>query len=283
MATKMYSGFKPTKNSIRSETPLTNDQIMAVCPSVMATAPHEDRSARYQCIPTVSVLDALRKEGFQPFFAVQTQPKIEGRFNFARHMLRLRHADSVAAEEANEIILVNSADGSGSFQLLAGIFRSVCQNGLVAGDIVQDVRVRHTGNVIDNVIEGSYQVLEDFERVDLSRNEMKSIHLSYSEQLAFARSALSLKYESIEATPIQPEQILDPHRHADVGRDLWRTLNVVQENLTRGGVRGRTANNKRTTTRAVNGISENVKLNKSIWSLAEAMKGLKEGRGLSHA
>jgi hypothetical protein len=272
----MYSGFKPTKNSIRSDYPLTNDEILAVCPSVGAAEAHIDRSERYQCIPTVNVLDALRKEGFQPFFAVQTEPRKEGRFNFARHMLRLRHADTIAAQESNEIILINSADGSGSFQLCAGIFRAVCQNGLVAGDIVGDVRVRHSGNVIDSVIEGSYQVLDDFERVDGSMNEMKALTLSYEEQLAFGRSAMALKYESQEETPISAHQLIQPKRHSDTGRDLWSTFNVVQESLIRGGLRGRTKENKRTTTRAVNGISESAKLNKSLWTLAEAMKGLKQ-------
>jgi hypothetical protein len=190
-------------------------------------------------------------------------------------MLRLRHADSIAAQESQEIILINSADGTGSFQLCAGIFRAVCQNGLVAGDVVGDVRVRHTGNVVDNVIEGSYQVLDDFEKVNGSMNDMKSLILQPREQEAFARAALALKYDTVEDTPITPYQVLRPRRNADTSTDLWTTFNRVQESLIRGGIRGRTKENKRTTTRAVNGISESTKLNKALWTLSEAMLELR--------
>jgi hypothetical protein len=221
------------------------------------------------------VLDALRKEGFEPFMVCQSKPRLEDRYGFAKHMVRMRHASQVAAEEANEIILINSADGTSSYQMLAGVFRFVCQNGCVAGDIVQDIRVRHTGNVIDNVIEGSYTILDEFEQVDKSRNEMKAISLSQREQLVFARSALCLKYDKPEEAPITAEQLLRPRRMADTKQDLWTTFQVAQEHLTRGGLRGLTANNKRTTTRAVNGIAENTKLNSALWTLADAMRSLR--------
>ena len=45
-----------------------------------------------------------------------------------------------ARGEANEIILLNSHDGTSSYQMLAGMFRFVCSNGLVCGDTVADVR-----------------------------------------------------------------------------------------------------------------------------------------------
>jgi hypothetical protein len=38
-------------------------------------------------------------------------------------MLRLRHASQINGAEANEIILLNSHDGTSSYQMLAGQFR----------------------------------------------------------------------------------------------------------------------------------------------------------------
>src|SRR3546814_6865351 len=69
-------------------------------------------------------------------------------------MIRLRHASQINGREANEIILLNSHDGTSSYQMLAGMFRFVCQNGLVCGDTVADVRVPHKGDVAGHVIEG---------------------------------------------------------------------------------------------------------------------------------
>ena len=65
--------------------------------------------------------------------------------------------------EANEIILINSHDGASSYQMLAGVFRFVCCNGLVCGTVANDIRIPHKGNVQDEVIEGAFRVLDDFE------------------------------------------------------------------------------------------------------------------------
>jgi len=44
-----------------------------VAPSIFADAPHESRSERYSYIPTASVLQGLRGEGFEPFMVCQTR------------------------------------------------------------------------------------------------------------------------------------------------------------------------------------------------------------------
>jgi len=49
----------------------------------------------------------------------------------------------------------------------------------------------------------------------------------------------------------------------------------VQENLVQGGLSTRTANGRRNRTRAIQGIDQNVKVNRALWILAEEMKRLK--------
>ncbi|MFZ8887334.1 MAG: DUF932 domain-containing protein, partial [Steroidobacteraceae bacterium] len=56
---------------------------------------------------------------------------------------------------------------------------------------------------------------------------------------------------------------------------LWNTYNVIQENLLKGGQRGRATTGRRMTTRPVTGIQQDVKLNRALWSLAEKMADLK--------
>ena len=65
-----------SRGSFRSPI-LTDDEVRQRAPSVFAEAPHETRSQRYAYIPTVSVLTALRKEGFQPVFAAQSKTRDE--------------------------------------------------------------------------------------------------------------------------------------------------------------------------------------------------------------
>ncbi|MDY7563443.1 DUF932 domain-containing protein [Pseudomonas sp. AB6] len=261
---------------IRSDAPLTNDEIARVVPSIFAEEAHDSRSERYLYIPTVKVLDALRVEGFQPFMACQTRVRNEGKREHTKHMLRLRHASNIRNNEANEIILLNSHDGSSSYQMIAGKFRYVCANGLVLGDLAMDQKVRHSGRgeVIDEVIEGAYEVLQQFEQIDHHLGDMKSHHLSNYEQLAFADAALTYRYDTAETpAPITPSQLLLPRRREDRTDDLWTTFNRVQENVIKGGLDGRNKQGRRTKTRAVNGIDQDVKLNRALWKLAHAMRG----------
>ena len=274
---QLASRFASRSPSLRSDYPLSDDQIHRVAPSIFADAPHESRSERYSYIPTVAVLAELRKEGFQPFMVTQTRVRDEGKREHTKHMLRLRHTSQINGTEANEIILLNSHDGTSSYQMLAGQFRFVCSNGLVCGDTVADVRVPHKGDVAGSVIEGAFEVLSGFERVKESRDAMRAITLDEGEAEVFARSALALKYDPTDnkPAPITESQILMPRRFDDRRPDLWSVFNRTQENLTKGGLHGRSANGRRQQTRPVQGIDSDVRLNRALWMLADGLRQLK--------
>lgn len=273
---QLASKFR-NKTSLRAAVPLTDDQIMAVAPSIFAVEKHESRSERYTYIPTGDVLRGLRKEGFSPFMVCQTRCRDEGKREHTKHMVRLRHASQIDSSEANEIILLNSHDGSSSYQMLAGVFRFVCSNGMVCGDTLNDIRIRHKGNVVDNVIEGAFRVLDDFVQIGVQVDGMKSLTLNQGEQNAFAHAALALKYDTeLVPAPVTESQVLRPKRTEDNRSDLWTTFNRVQENMIKGGLRGRNANGQTRVTREVKGIDQGIKLNRALWLLAEEMRKLKD-------
>ncbi|MFD1837442.1 DUF932 domain-containing protein [Paracidovorax cattleyae] len=273
---QLASRFASRSPSLRSDSPLSDDQIRRVAPSIFAEAPHESRSQRYSYIPTAAVLTELRKEGFQPFAVTQTRVRDEGKREHTKHMIRLRHASQINGAEANEIVLLNSHDGTSSYQMLAGMFRFVCCNGLVCGDTVADVRVPHKGDVACSVIEGAFEVLRGFERVKESRDLMRSVTLDEGEAEVFARAALALKYDDPnKPAPVTESQVLMPRRFDDRRPDLWTTFNRVQENITKGGLAGRSTNGRRQQTRPVQGIDSDVRLNRALWLLADGLRQLK--------
>ena len=268
------------KNSFgfRSDTPLTNEQLFQIAPSIFATGKHESRSDQYTYIPTSEVLAGLRKEGFQPFMVAQSKSRVEGKSAFTKHMLRLRPDGQIQNQETFEIILINSHDGTSSYQMLGGVLRFVCQNGCVAGDIIEDIRVPHRGNITENVIDAAYKIVDDFGSVEESIDNMKGTRLALPESRAFAEAALSLKYVCKEDAPIVLEQLLTARRYEDRGKDdLLNAFNRIQENLLKGGLQGKTVMGRRTTTREVTAIDTNIKLNRALWILSERMAGLKAG------
>lgn len=131
-----------------------------------------------------------------------------------------------------------------------------------------------SSDIVGQVIEGAYTVLKIFDAVDENIDLMKSIQLTLPEQRLFGATALELKYDGKPA-PITPEQIINPRRVLDRGQDLWTTFNVVQENVIRGGIRGRTEKGKMTRTREVTGIDGDIKLNQVLWKMAEEFAKLK--------
>lgn len=270
------------QTSIRSNNPLSDEQIRRVAPSIFAVSKHESRSDRYTYVPTAEILSGLRSEGFYPFQASQSRARDESRREFTKHMVRLRHVSTEArqvGDELPEIVVINSHDGTSAYQMMAGLFRLVCSNGLVVpAGMVNEIRVPHKGDIVGRVIEGAYSVVDEFVRVQASADQMKAITLTENEQGVFARAALVAKYgeSDVKAFPITERDVLAPRRYDDNGHDLWRTFNRVQENLVRGGVMSRTVSGRRQRTREVTGITQNVQLNRALWTLADGMAKLKQ-------
>ncbi|EEE2765302.1 DUF945 domain-containing protein [Salmonella enterica] len=258
-------------NQIRRDRPLTHEELMQYTPSVFGEDKHTSRSEKYTYIPTITLLENLRREGFEPFFACQSRVRDPGRRDFTKHMLRLRRAGQITGQQVPEIIILNSHGGESSFQLLPGVFRSVCTNSLVCGQSFGEIRVPHRGDIAGKVIEGAYEVLNVFDRVEEKREAMQSLQLPPPAQQALAKAALTYRFGE-EHQPVAPTQILTPRRYEDRKDDLWSVFNRIQENLSKGGLAGRTAQGKRTHTRAVNGIDGDVKLNRALWVMAEQMQ-----------
>jgi|688.fasta_scaffold170404_3 hypothetical protein len=265
-----------------SRQPLDLDQLRSIAPSIFAEQAHSSRSAVYSYIPTSEVLTSLMREGFRPYAVMQGGSRDEEKRGFTKHLIRLRH-DSQKLEVGgnhNEIVLLNSHDGTSSYRLMAGIFRLVCGNGLVvAQNMIEDIRVPHKGDVTGQVIDGCVSLMEKLPEVNESVRSMASMQLTAGEQRAFATAALVARYED-KAAPVTPDQVLTLRRHEDAAPTIWNTLNTVQESLIRGGLRYVQRDDKgrrvaRRQTREIGGIDQNTTVNRALWALAEEMKKLK--------
>lgn len=263
-------------NSYRSEYPLDDNQIMRFAPSIFAQDKHESRSKIYTYIPTIEILQVLKKEGFFPFMVAQSRSRIEGKENFTKHMIRLRRPENINKNEVGEIILINSHDGTSSYQMMAGYYRFVCQNGLVIGDDIENYRIHHKGDIKDNIIEVAYNITSNLDTAKENVEVMRAIELNPIEKEIFAESALMLRYGEKEESPIDSNLLLTNRRIEDrKNNDLWTTYNKVQENIIKGGLLGKNQKGNKTRTREVKSIDNNIKLNKALWNLTMKMAELK--------
>ncbi|WP_163033476.1 DUF932 domain-containing protein [Escherichia coli] len=201
----------------------THEELMHHVPGIFGEEKHTSRSQNYTYIPTITVLESLQREGFQPFFACQTRVRDPGRRGYTKHMLRLRRAGEINGEHVPEIILLNSHDGTSSYQMLPGYFRFVCQNGCVCGQSLGEVRVPHRGDVVEKVIEGAYEVVGVFDRIEEKRDAMQSLVLPPPARQALAQAALTYRYGD-EHQPVTTADILGVFDRIEEKRDAMQSL-----------------------------------------------------------
>jgi len=278
--------------------PLSLDQIANMAPSALAVRPYAGMSTKYAYIPTVDVIRAMQEAGFLPFFASESRTRQIEKAGYLKHMLRFRsmldsNRNLAKGDTVAEVILVNSHDGSCRYRLIAGIWRLVCDNGMAVEDgTIETINVRHSGNVIEEVVESSARMFAQLPEVVEKSQTWRTINLSQDEQGIFARSAHQIRFGDAEGkveTTIRPEQLLESRRYEDNGSDLWSTFNRVQENVVKGGLKGDRQRNERggwlrsesgravprERTREIKAIDQNVNVNKALWKLAEEMAALK--------
>jgi hypothetical protein len=269
--------------------PLDEQALRHGAPTLFAEGKHSSRSERYAHIPTFAVLQALAKEGFDPWEVRVGGSGDEDKRAHTKHLIRLRHRSANALTMVGgavfEVVLRNSHDGTSRYALAGGFFKMICSNGLMTseGDMAE-FKIAHKGDVVSKVIEGTYSVLDTAPLAIEHVREMEAITLTRPEQLAYAESAAMLRWQPDEygssTVPVRPEQVIMPRRRDDNTDRLWDVFNRAQENLVNGGnsyVGVRAGRSIHRTTRAVNGIDGNVNLNRALWALTARMAEIKNG------
>lgn len=296
-----------TATMTRNLNGLSRQEIGRFTPSVLAVQKHDSRSQRYTYIPTWQLLQVLEKEtGYIPTVAMQSGSRIEGKAEFTKHLLRLRHRDNLGFNQADvhEILITNSHDGTSGYVLQDGVFRLVCTNGLVRGDINHTHKVYHRGGdtIIQEVVESTLLLAKGAEEIMDTVKEMRANALDRNEQLLLAQWGMRTRFDldrgtkaesnvvegsivqPVEATkPViyQPQDFLRTRRREDYDSDIYTTMNKVQENLLKGHIRRATYNEQGYreihTTREVKGIDQNLRVNKALWEVAEVLLAYKQG------
>jgi hypothetical protein len=234
-------------------------------------------SSKYKAINTASLVSQFEAAGFQLNRQSVARVRDVNKQGYQKHLLVFRHPTielKSVGDSVPEILLKNSYDGSSSFQLMLGIYRMVCSNGLIVGSTYKSVRVRHVGqSALDNAINGAFQVAQQASEVANDIQAMQSILLTNSQQHDFAVQATQLIMPET-AVQFDTSSLLAPRRYADNNSDLWSVFNRVQENIIRGGSRYTTvdANNRirNRTRRAVRAIDKNVTINRALWTIADS-------------
>lgn len=257
-------------------TALTEEELRLEAPSIFASRPMLGVSDRYTFVPTSRIVNGLGQHGWVPVAVEEQRIRSEARRGFQKHLIRFRRAEQMRTlDEWNvELVLLNSHDRGCAYQLHAGIFRRICQNGLVLSEgSFEAIRFRHAGLEVDAVVQASFRLLEFVPRVGELVQRFRVRLLESSESLALAQRAVLLRYPTLDVAPVGADTLLYVRRPEDQGTDLWTTMNRVGENLIRGGLSDarRDRRGKLRSIRPLRGIDSKVEANKGMWGLAEQL------------
>jgi len=261
--------------------------------SLWATSPQPDVSSRYRQVRTMDIVSLFVQNRWFPVMAQEQRVINTKREGFQKHMIRFRQQLPVQKDDIfPEAILTNSHDRSSTYQIMAGIFRLVCMNGMVVSEAeFGTIKVRHMGFEPREIVEATRKFSDELPRIIGKVDDYRKVLLSPSERRIFAESALLTKFapgeEGVELKRFDDDnvvqigerqfntkQLLIPKRVEDQSPSLWNTYNVVQEKLTKGNrfevdTKNPWARNKKV--REIKGINEQVRVNRGLWHLMAEM------------
>lgn len=237
---------------------------------LLPEAPSPDLSDRYMFIDTRRVINDMRDLGFE--VAAFRRPKHRTRAGaFSLHEVDFRRpADMVPGKaESPRVVFMNSYDGSRRAQIVSGIIRFICSNGLIAGDIMENQKFLHLGDYEEQLLEQIKASGETSARAFAGIDRFKQINVSDKDALDLARKAKAIRYDDKVSLDVDPLTLLQPRRQEDNRKDLWTRWNVLQENLLKGGIPGRDTLGNIRVTRPLAQIQKSNDLNRNLWTLLE--------------
>lgn len=255
---------------------LSNKDLIAKASSIGATQPHPGVSNKYSFIPTLKAVNFLRDAGFVPVEARQGRSLADHRDGFQRHMIKFSNPHLDLGPRRLEINLYNSHDRGCAYILSGALTELVCSNGLVVSSNKAEFRHKHIGFDADLFIESAKFVAKAMIQIGEVIPSWEAIELTQNEQGIFANAAHDLLYDGREHQNTQPEQLLTSRRIADREPNLWKTFNVIQENIIRGGMRGVSAKGRKTMTRGITNIHREKVINQALWSMADHIADIKQ-------
>jgi len=234
----------------------TNAQVNALT----AIAPSERVSSKYQFISSGQFVEDMRLNGWDLVNTVNRT-----RTGLGKHAMRFRNpALKLNSGDFLEIVVLNSHDGTSSFQLSLGIYRLVCSNGLVVGkDIIQPVFIRHVGYAAAKVKTALASLLDQSQRIQSLVERLQARILTIEEYSSFVNQALTIR--GLVPHKVSAEQIHVPRRAEDQGLTAWAVLNRIQEYSVHGFRYTDLEEQRLKTARRITGAKPQIDVNKALF------------------
>lgn len=257
---------------------MTMEKLKQVAPSIFTMEAHHSVSDRYTYISTAKILEIMMKNGWYPVNAFENKVRNEDKQNFQKHLIVLQNFSSFLMEEDEvpQLILTSSHDKTACVELKLGVYRLICQNGLILADSIMEAhKIKHTGFREDDVTNAINSIVNYLPSLEEKIKTYKKIELELVEELAFAKAAAKIRFDT-DIHEIDYKSMLEVRRSGDIGKDLWKCFNRVEEACLRGGIKLKNlATQKNFTSKEIQSIDSKLDIGQKLFGLADKVANLK--------
>ena len=255
---------------------LSKEKLSEIAPSIFTIKPANTVSDKYTHIPTERVIDDMELLGWKPVEAKEVKARTEKTQGVQKHLVIFRNDDVVINGEDGDtvfpqILITNSHDGKNAFQFTAGLFRMICENGLViATDEFEDLKMRHMGYTFEDLQLLIRGMVEKLPLTVEAMNKMKEVELEEEQMFDLAKSFLDIRIEGTKNTYDSQaiSDVLESQRKKDEGNMLWEVFNRVQENIIEGNFEYKTPSGKSRQARIIKNFKQDQDVNKKMFNKA---------------
>ena len=254
---------------------MTMSEIKNQARSIFTATAAPTVSDKFTHIPTHKVIEDMAELGWGVVDAKEVKARKTGTMGFQKHLVVFRNPEVVINGADGDtvfpqILLTNSNDGKNAFTFTAGLFRMVCENGLVIStEQFNDVKMRHMGYTFEELQKQIRAMVEQLPLTVESMNKMKQTQLTEEQAKELATKALAARFkeDELKNITVDLDKLLEPTRDEDKGKDLWSVFNVIQEKILEGdfqymaGVKIRKA-------RKVKNFKQDMEINQKLFAVA---------------
>jgi len=279
---------------------LSKDELREIAPSIFSTKPSPEVSKKYSHIPTDKLIDDMKLLGWKAIDAKEVNARTKGTKGFQKHLVVFRNPDIVINHNPNglkrdtssptgwrnsdgtfgkknsvdtvfpQILLTNSHDGKNAFTFTAGLFRMICENGLVIStNEFEKVSIRHMGYDFEELQKQINEMVEQLPLTVESMNKMIDTKMEQKAIVDFAKDMLAVRFpeEELRRITIDMDEFITPVRPEDNGDDLWSVFNVIQEKIIEGDFEY-TVGSKHRKARQIKNFKQDMDLNSKMFDVA---------------
>ena len=279
---------------------LSKDELREIAPSIFSTKPSPEVSKKYSHIPTDRLIDDMELLGWNVIDAKEVNARTKGTKGYQKHLVVFRNDDIVINQMPNnivesstsptgyrrtngtfakknpidtvfpQILLTNSHDGKNAFTFTAGLFRMICENGLVIStNEFEKVSIRHMGYDFEELQKQVTEMVEQLPLTVESMNKMIDTQMNQKMIMDFAKDMLAVRFpeDELKRITIDMDEFITPVRPEDKGDDLWSVFNTIQEKIIEGDF-DYTVGTKHRKARQIKNFKQDMDLNSKMFDVA---------------